>query len=81
MRTVSFLLAAVLATCAVGARAADSRDPDWPCVQAKVPELSVVAMWAGPPLDDAAKADAAALADRWAVGTAMTRILDALDAT
>jgi DNA polymerase III alpha subunit len=25
-------------------------------VQAKVPELSVVAMWAGPPLDDAAKA-------------------------
>jgi hypothetical protein len=35
---------------------ADSRHPDWPCVQAKVPELSVVAMWAGPPLDDAAKA-------------------------
>ena len=38
------------------ARAADSRYPDWPCVQAKVPELSVIAMWAGPPLDDAAKA-------------------------
>ena len=35
---------------------ADSRYPDWPCVQAKVPELSVVAMWAGPPLDDAANA-------------------------
>lgn len=32
------------------------------------------------PLDDAAKADAAALAERWALGTAMTRIVDALDA-
>ena len=36
--------------------AADPRYPDWPCAQAKVPELSVAAMWAGPPLDDAAKA-------------------------
>ena len=54
---VSFLLAAVLVACAGhDARAADSRHPDWPCVQAKVPELSVVAMWAGPPLDDAANA-------------------------
>ena len=32
------------------------------------------------PLDETAKADAAALADRWALGTAMTRIVDALDA-
>lgn len=36
--------------------AADPRYPDWPCAQAKVPELSVVAMWGGPPLDDATKA-------------------------
>jgi hypothetical protein len=59
MKRISFLLAALLvATCAGrhDARAADSRHPDWPCVQAKVPELSVVAMWAGPPLDDAANA-------------------------
>ena len=55
MRTVSLLLSGLLAACAVGARAADSRHPDWPCVQAKVPELSVVAMWGGPPLDEAAK--------------------------
>jgi len=34
------------------ARAADPRNPDWPCVQVKVPELSVAAMWAGPPIDD-----------------------------
>jgi hypothetical protein len=38
------------------AEAADPRYPDWPCVQAKVPELSPAALWAGPPLDDAAKA-------------------------
>lgn len=39
-----------------GSAQADPRYPDWPCVQAKVPELSPAALWAGPPLDDAAKA-------------------------
>jgi hypothetical protein len=34
------------------AYAADSRYPDWPCTQAKVPEISIAAVWAGPPLDD-----------------------------
>jgi hypothetical protein len=34
--------------------AADPRYPDWPCVQAKVPEISLAAVWAGPPLDDVA---------------------------
>jgi len=37
--------------------AADPRYPDWPCAQAKVPEISLAAVWAGPPLDD--------VADRW----------------
>jgi hypothetical protein len=27
------------------------RDPDWPCQQIKVPELSLAAVWSGPPLD------------------------------
>ena len=31
------------------------------------------------PLDDAQRADASTLAERWALGTAMTRIIDALD--
>lgn len=35
--------------------AADPRYPDWPCAQAKVPEISLAAVWAGPPLDDAEK--------------------------
>jgi hypothetical protein len=33
--------------------AADPRYPDWPCAQAKVPEISLAAVWAGPPLDNA----------------------------
>ena len=28
-------------------------DPDWPCIQRKVQELSVVAVWSGPPVDEA----------------------------
>ena len=33
--------------------AADPRYPEWPCAQAKVPEISLPAVWAGPPLEDA----------------------------
>jgi len=32
--------------------AADPRYPDWPCAQAKVPDISLAAVWAGPPLGD-----------------------------
>jgi len=46
----------IVAFAVSAAHAADPRYPDWPCVQAKVPELSPAALWAGPPLDDAAKA-------------------------
>src|SRR5215467_9967701 len=50
----SLLLAALLimGTTAHSA-AADPRYPDWPCAQAKVPEISLAQVWAGPPLDDA----------------------------
>ncbi len=34
--------------------AADPRYPDWPCAQAKVPDISLAQVWAGPSLDDAA---------------------------
>jgi hypothetical protein len=44
--------AAVLVLPAAGqSRAASSQD--WPCVQRKVPELSLASVWAGPPLDAA----------------------------
>ena len=41
-----------LAASAESCFAADPRYPDWPCAQAKVPEISIAAVWAGPPLDD-----------------------------
>jgi hypothetical protein len=47
---ISVLLA--IATTSGYGHAADPRYPDWPCTQAKVPEISVAAVWAGPPLDD-----------------------------
>jgi hypothetical protein len=36
--------------------AADPRFPDWPCVQIKVPDISIAAVWAGPPVDDVGNA-------------------------
>ncbi len=47
---IAVLLATV--TSAGFSMAADPRYPDWPCAQAKVPEISLAAVWAGPPLDD-----------------------------
>ena len=42
----------VLAASQQACLAADPRYPDWPCAQAKVPDISLPAVWAGPPLDD-----------------------------
>lgn len=36
--------------------AAASEDPDWPCIQRLMPEISPATVWGGPPLDDAAGA-------------------------
>lgn len=50
----SWLLLLLLAGTGVGAGAAvpgHNADPDWPCQQIKVPELSVGAMWTGPSID------------------------------
>jgi hypothetical protein len=52
--SIGVAIAAVLATLTSAdlCRAADPRYPDWPCAQAKVPEISLAAVWAGAPLDD-----------------------------
>ena len=51
---LQFAIAMVIAVISAGScLAADPRYPDWPCAQAKVPEISLAAVWAGPPLDDA----------------------------
>jgi hypothetical protein len=54
MKRLGFLLAVLAAETALlaSARAADSRYPDWPCQQAKVPEMSIAAMWNGPSIAD-----------------------------
>lgn len=62
---------ALLCTTAAHAAPPGPRDPDWPCQQIKVSQLSPAALWAGPPLDAAQSRwhddpDAAALAVRLA---------------
>ncbi|MES1148335.1 MAG: hypothetical protein ABUL53_04060 [Bradyrhizobium guangdongense] len=49
---IAIMAALALAAASGSSRAADPRYPDWPCTQAKVPEVSLAAVWAGPPLDD-----------------------------
>jgi hypothetical protein len=50
-----FLLCAFAAIVGISpALAADPRYPDWPCAQAKVPDISLAAVWDGPSLDEAA---------------------------
>ena len=45
-------VALVVALCEVaGSAPPGPRDPDWPCQQIKVPQLSVAAVWSGPPFD------------------------------
>ncbi len=45
------LAAAAIGAIRSAANAADPRYPDWPCAQAKVPEVSVAAVWDGPSID------------------------------
>jgi hypothetical protein len=56
------LLEILFALCAIEtallwpSRAADPRNPDWPCVQPKVPQMSITAMWDGPSIADVGEA-------------------------
>ncbi|MGJ4906160.1 hypothetical protein ACQR10_07950 [Bradyrhizobium sp. HKCCYLRH2060] len=52
MRLRTILAAVAIAASAGAAMAADPRYPDWPCPQAKVPEISIAAVWSGPAIDD-----------------------------
>jgi hypothetical protein len=64
-------LFAIMASAQAGF-AADPRYPDWPCVQAKVPEISLAAVWAGPPLDDAS--------DKWKTDPGISALVTRLAA-
>ena len=52
--------------------AVDPRYPDWPCTQAKVPEISLAAVWAGPPLDD--------VSDKWKTDAKISALVTKLAA-
>jgi len=54
MKLLEFLFAffAVESALLSPLRAADARNPDWPCVQPKVPQMSIAAMWDGPSVAD-----------------------------
>jgi hypothetical protein len=49
-RIPAFVLAAALLGGLVGSAAAAGEDPDWPCIQRKVSEISPAQVWSGPPL-------------------------------
>ena len=51
-RLAAAMMFGVLLLPAKDAQAASSEDPDWPCVQRKVPEVSAGMVWAGPPVDE-----------------------------
>ncbi|MGB5833565.1 MAG: hypothetical protein WBG92_16440 [Thiohalocapsa sp.] len=55
-----FLITTITASLVMGAAAAsaaDGNDPDWPCEQALVPEISAAVVWDGPSVDG--------LSDQW----------------
>jgi hypothetical protein len=59
------IMVALLAPALATAQPRGARDPDWPCQQIKVPELSLAAVWSGPVVDpqDSGWKDDAAVAD------------------
>ena len=70
-RTAIAVWLGVTATICSG-HAADPRYPDWPCTQAKVSEISLAAVWAGPPLDD--------IKDKWKDDTKVSALVPKLAA-
>ncbi|MDH6234399.1 hypothetical protein M2281_005017 [Mesorhizobium soli] len=55
-RPICHLAGVLLALATAGPSfAAGNVDPDWPCMQRKVPELSLAQVWNGPELPEAAK--------------------------
>jgi hypothetical protein len=55
MKWPATMVVALATLHSTAAFSADPRYPDWPCAQAKVPEISLAAVWEGPPLDEASK--------------------------
>ena len=73
MRAPSLAALAALLSLALPVQAADFSDPTWPCVQRKVPRLSVGLMWPEPP-SDAAPAEAEPAVEDLAARLALRRL-------
>lgn len=74
-----FSVAALGIAILTGHAGAQEEDPDWPCIQRKVPHLSVAQLWAGPPLpEDAAWRDDPELARLVSVISARRTDLEAV---
>jgi hypothetical protein len=70
-RPAAALFAAVLlAPMVANAQGYGKRDPNWPCQQIKVPELSLASVWSGPPVDPHD--------DRWKNDAAVADLVDKL---
>jgi hypothetical protein len=67
---VALVLATTLVAGAIGPVAAAGEDPDWPCIQRKVSEISAAQVWSGPPLD--------ATADAWRDDSALAELAAAI---
>ncbi|WP_375262976.1 hypothetical protein [Palleronia sp.] len=52
MRTLLATVALVFAAGAAAAQEPERVDPDWPCVQRKVPALTPAAVWTGPDIEE-----------------------------
>lgn len=52
LATASAAFLIMAASTIAPAKSADFSDPDWPCIQRKVPHLSIGQMWAGPLIDE-----------------------------
>jgi hypothetical protein len=71
MRAIAaLLLATTLVAGSIAPVAAAGEDPDWPCIQRKVSEISAAQVWSGPPLD--------ATADAWRDDSALAELAAAI---
>ncbi|RYC10705.1 hypothetical protein [Ciceribacter ferrooxidans] len=71
-KSIIVLVAAGISMLPDLAVAAGNNDPDWPCIQRKVPELSVAQVWSGDALPETAK--------EWNKDAAVTQLVDELAA-
>ncbi len=77
MQKTGYAIAIAATLLAPVALAADFKDKSWPCIQRKVPNLSIGQMWTGPLVDEAVQPDAEAIALARAIAVRRTSLEEA----